>query len=88
MWCLVRRGERAVGVWENAGDAVNGWHGPNLPLVPLWTLVKDKVGFSVVVYLWLQVTWSCKAASCHLVPPKEALNDILASLQAGGEIDS
>lgn len=29
-----------------------------------------------------------QAESCHLVPPKEALNDILASLQAGGEIDS
>lgn len=92
VWCFVmwrggeRERERAVGVWEYVGDAVNAYHGPNLPVVPLWALVKDRVGFSVVMYLRLQVTWSCQAASCDLVSPKEALNEILASLQAAGEI--
>lgn len=48
-------------------------------------LSKTKVDYKVM-YLWLQVTWSCQAAPCDLVSPKEVLNEILASLQAKGEI--
>lgn len=40
---------KAVGVWEN--DSERCLHGPNLPLVPLWALVKDRVGLPVVMCL-------------------------------------